>query len=305
MKEESMGQIENINTEINIYVEAAKIKKMICLMEEQLFLYRMYTNRIDWSLFSEFEYTNRDTSESEYLEKFYIKNFKNGEKFLYPHGRHLPITVNPVKLLKDFEVDKNGSEELDIMYHTLYGDITIIYDLANGYDVRYNYYGHSDKKMTLCEVKHDLRICNKKNKVIYEFSIDFMRYHMKTMYPIDRSFIEEIIDFDEKSILKDDEEYRNAGMNQLKKKERDIIAKIQKLAEENEERFGETAESKMESHLSRKKPADYDKVLSLDYTNMNFDIKYYNDFKDTWIPKKILYNITDNLDEIVRIFNTK
>ena len=104
-------------------------------MEEQLFLYRMYTNRIDWSLFSEFEYTNRDTSESEYLEKFYIKNFKNGEKFLYPHGRHLTITVNPVKLLKDFEVDKNGSEEYDIMYHTLYGDITIIYDLANGYDV--------------------------------------------------------------------------------------------------------------------------------------------------------------------------
>ena len=73
-----MGQIENINTEINIYGEAVKFKKMICLMEEQLFLYRMYTNRIDWSLFSEFEYTNRDTSESEYLEKFYIKNFKNG-----------------------------------------------------------------------------------------------------------------------------------------------------------------------------------------------------------------------------------
>ena len=55
-----MGQIENINTEINIYGEAVKFKKMICLMEEQLFLYRMYTNRIDWSLFSEFEYTNRD-----------------------------------------------------------------------------------------------------------------------------------------------------------------------------------------------------------------------------------------------------
>lgn len=301
-----MGQIKDINTEINMgYVEAIKFKKMICLMEEQLFLYRMYTNRIDWSLFSEFEYTNRYTSESEYLEKFYIKNFKNGEKFLYPHGYYLPITVNPVKLLKDFEVDKNGSEENDIMNHTLYGDITIIYDLANGYDVRYNYYGHRDTKITLCEVQDDLKICNAKNKVIYEFSIDFMRNHIAGMYPIDRSFIEEIIDFDEKSILKDDEEYRDAAMNQLKKKERRIIEKIQKLVEENQEKFGETSEMRMGNHLVRKKPADYDKVLSLDYTNMDFDIKYYNDFKDNWIPKKILYNITDNLDEIVRIFNTK
>ena len=159
--------------------------------------------------------------------------------------------------------------------------------------------------ITLCEVQDDLKICNAKNKVIYEFSIDFMRNHIAGMYPIDRSFIEEIIDFDEKSILKDDEEYRNAGMNQLKKKERDIIEKIQKLVEENQEKFGETSEMRMGNHLVRKKPADYDKVLSLDYTNMEFDIKYYNDFKDNWIPKKILYNITDNLDEIVRIFNTK
>ena len=95
------------------------------------------------------------------------------------------------------------------------------------------------------------------------------------------------------------------GMNQLKKKETDIIEKIQKLVEENQEKFGETSEMTMGNHLVRKKPADYDKVLSLDYTNMEFDIKYYNDFKDNWIPKKILYNITDNLDEIVRIFNTK
>ena len=39
-----MGQIENINTEINIYGEAVKFKKMICLMEEQLFLYRNRKN---------------------------------------------------------------------------------------------------------------------------------------------------------------------------------------------------------------------------------------------------------------------
>lgn len=270
------------------------LNKMICLMKEQLFLYKIYISRIDWALFSEFEYTNRYTTESAYLEKFYIKNFENGAKFLYTHHANIPFTTNPLRLIK-------GEIPRDI----LYGDITIIYDLANGYDVRYNYYGHQDKRICLCETLLDLKIHNKKNKVIYEFSKDFMRYHMEAMYPIDRSFIEEIIDFDEKSILKDDEEYRDAGMNQLKKKERRIIAKIQKLAEENEEKFGSTAESRMDSHLFFKGPANYDKVLSLDYTNMEFNIKYYNDFKDNWISKKIFNNITDNLDEIVRISNTR
>ncbi len=287
------------------FIEDIEVKKMICLMEEQLSLYKRYIRRIDLQLFSQFE----KTSEFEYLNKYYIKNFKNGAKFLYGDSSNLPIINNYEMLLKGLsEESKYTDKNFNIKEHTLCGDITTIYDLGNGYDIRYDYYGHSHDRITLCETQPNIRICNIKNKVIYEFSDGFMHNHIEAMYPIDRYFIEEIIDFDEKSILKDDEEYHNAGINQLKKKEKIIINEIIESLEVITNDGRETPKNTMHSHLLRTKPADYDSVLSLDYTKKIFNAKKYESlffdlfFIDvTYISKKIFYNLTNNLDEIICI----
>ena len=280
-------------------IEDIEVKKMICLMEEQLSLYKRYIRRIDLQLFSQFE----KTSESEYINKYYIKNCENGAKFLYVDGSSLPIINNYEMLLKGLSQEsKYTDKNFNIKEHTLCGDITTIYDLGNGYDIRYDYFGHSDDRITLCETQPNIRICNIKNKVIYEFSDGFMHNHIEAMYPIDRSFIEEIIDFDEKSILKDDEEYHNAGINQLKKKEKKIINKVIESLEVIKNDGRKTPEYEISCRLLRTKPANYDSVLSLDYTKKNFNTKKYESFKDvTYISKKIFYNLTNNVDEIICI----
>jgi len=276
------------------------LKKIMCLLEEQLFLYQIYTRRINNSLFCEFEYTNKDVSDSGYINIFYIKNFENGSKFLYGHNKRLAFTNNPINALQNIDNIEDQHKQTKFLWNTLRGDITIVYDLNNGYDVRYDYFGHMDKRITLCEIIDNLRICNKKNKIIYEFSKDFMGYHKKGMYTIDRSFIEEIIDFDEKSILKDDEEYHNAGINQLKKKEINIINKIKELLTHDQDKNGTTPQDIMCDHLRQKKPADYNRALSK-WENKKLAIKCYESIEVNWISEKMFYNVTDDLSKIISI----
>jgi len=288
-------ELENLNKK-----NKDNLKKIMCLLEEQLFLYQIYTRRIDNSLFCEFEYTNNDISDSGYINIFYIKNFENGSKFLYGHNGRLAFTNNPINALQNIDNIEDHHKQFNFLNNTLRGDITIVYDLNNGYDVRYDYFGHMDKHITLCEIIDNLRICNKKNKIIYEFSEDFMRYHKEAMYTIDRSFIEEIIDFNEKSILKDDEEYHNAGINQLKKKEINIINKIKKLLIDHKNKNEKTPQDLMCNHLKQKKPADYYRAFSR-WENQKLAIKCYESLEVNWISEKMFYNVTDDLSKIISI----
>lgn len=190
----------------------------------------------------------------------------------------------------------------DNYYYILDGSITVIYELKNNYSIRYDYYTHHDKRATFCEIEGNLRICNFENKTIYTFSNNFMNNLVKIFHrDLDKEFVYEIIDFYEKSLLKNDEEYMKVGFNQLKKKENEITKDLQDIIDKVED-WTDKGSWGMEKHiLLTKSPAMYERILK--EKKINFDLEFINiNTHELSENENTFYkNLSKDLNDIVRI----
>ena len=264
-----------------------KIKLTYLLLKEQLDFYLIYIRKVDYCIFDKFEYCN----------KYYVKNLENGDQILFDYAKNMYINKD-VNLLASYK-EKNIE---DNYYYIIDGSITVIYELKNNYSIRYDYYTHHDKRATFCEIEGNLRICNFENKTIYTFSNNFMNNLVKIFHrDLDKEFVYEIIDFYEKSLLKNDEEYMKVGFNQLKKKENEITKDLQDIIDKVED-WTDKGSWGMEKHiLLTKSPAMYERILK--EKKINFDLEFINiNTHELSENENTFYkNLSKDLNDIVRI----
>ena len=264
------------------------LKLSYLLLQEQLDFYLIYIRKVDYCIFDKFEYCN----------KYYIKHLKNGNKILFDWNKNIYIDKENCDLLSFYD-HKNTEFPY---YHILYGYITVIYELKNNYSIRYDYYTHPKRRATFCEIEENLRICNYNNKTIYNFNDKFMNNLVKIFHrDLDKEFVYEIIDFYEKSILKNNEEYTKVGFNQLKKKENEMTKVLQDIIDKTED-WHDKGSWGMEKHiLNTKRPAMYKEILKLN-PNINLVYKDINNTSELNEFKKIFFkNLTNNFKNIKNV----